>query len=190
MCMFQIAGESVRPLLHVVRTVEDALTKLGVQFSSPQTFPMTARAQWSVQWRYFGNESRNIQHDSRGYIGFRSWRNRRRKYLNRLRKLRATTGSRLRFKPYTLTHLVQVHLKNFLLGSARCPQCSQRNQSSPFCGAIGRKCPPSTQYGQRMIFCFFSLVVHWCKRHPPSGRGFPKQTSGKTSLTAAFLICA
>ena len=31
MRMFQIAGESARPLLHVVRTVEEALTQLGVQ---------------------------------------------------------------------------------------------------------------------------------------------------------------
>src|SRR5579862_3397518 len=32
MRMFQIAGESARPHLHVVRTVEEALTKLGAQF--------------------------------------------------------------------------------------------------------------------------------------------------------------
>lgn len=31
MRMFQIAGESARPLLHVVRTVDDALTALGAQ---------------------------------------------------------------------------------------------------------------------------------------------------------------
>jgi hypothetical protein len=31
MRMFQIAGESSRPLLHVVRTVDEALTKLGAQ---------------------------------------------------------------------------------------------------------------------------------------------------------------
>jgi hypothetical protein len=33
MRMFQIAGETTRPLLHVVRTVEEALTALGVQAS-------------------------------------------------------------------------------------------------------------------------------------------------------------
>lgn len=31
MRMFQISGESARPRLHVVRTVEEALTKLGAQ---------------------------------------------------------------------------------------------------------------------------------------------------------------
>lgn len=31
MRMFQIAGESARPLLHVVRTVDEALAKLGAQ---------------------------------------------------------------------------------------------------------------------------------------------------------------
>jgi hypothetical protein len=31
MRMFQIAGESARPLLHVVRTVDEALTTLGAQ---------------------------------------------------------------------------------------------------------------------------------------------------------------
>jgi hypothetical protein len=34
MRMFQISGESVRPLLHIVRSVDEALTKLGAQ--SPQ----------------------------------------------------------------------------------------------------------------------------------------------------------
>lgn len=38
MRMFQIVGESSRPLLHVVRTVEDALTTLGAQ--SPQFEPL------------------------------------------------------------------------------------------------------------------------------------------------------
>lgn len=33
MRMFQIAGELSRPLLHVVRSVEEALTKLGAQSS-------------------------------------------------------------------------------------------------------------------------------------------------------------
>jgi hypothetical protein len=33
MRMFQIAGESARPLLHVVRTVDEALTTLGAQSS-------------------------------------------------------------------------------------------------------------------------------------------------------------
>ena len=33
MRMFQIAGETTRPLLHVVRTVDEALTALGVQSS-------------------------------------------------------------------------------------------------------------------------------------------------------------
>jgi hypothetical protein len=125
------------------------------------------RSNGDLDWR--SDNTKTIEGD---YIGFNSWRNRRRKYLNRLRKLRATSGSGLRFNPYTLTHLVHVHLKNSLLGSARCPQRSQRNQSSPFCGAIGRNCSPSTQYGQRMIFCFFCLVVHWCKRYPPGRRIF------------------
>jgi len=31
MRMFQIAGESTRPLLHVVRTFDEALTTLGAQ---------------------------------------------------------------------------------------------------------------------------------------------------------------
>jgi hypothetical protein len=38
MRMFQIAGESARPLLHVVRTVDDALTELGAQ--SPHFEPL------------------------------------------------------------------------------------------------------------------------------------------------------
>ncbi len=38
MRMFQIAGESSRPLLHVVRTVDEALTALGVQ--SPHFEPL------------------------------------------------------------------------------------------------------------------------------------------------------
>jgi hypothetical protein len=33
MRMFQIAGESTRPLLHVVRTIDEALTALGAQSS-------------------------------------------------------------------------------------------------------------------------------------------------------------
>jgi hypothetical protein len=36
--MFQIAGESARPLLHVVRTVDEALTTLGAQ--SPHFEPV------------------------------------------------------------------------------------------------------------------------------------------------------
>ena len=31
MRMFQIAGEAARPLLHVVRTLDEALTSLGAQ---------------------------------------------------------------------------------------------------------------------------------------------------------------
>jgi hypothetical protein len=38
MRMFQIAGESARPLLHVVRTVDEALTELGAQ--SPHFGPL------------------------------------------------------------------------------------------------------------------------------------------------------
>jgi hypothetical protein len=38
MRMFQIAGESARPLLHVVHTVDEALTMLGVQ--SPHFEPI------------------------------------------------------------------------------------------------------------------------------------------------------
>jgi hypothetical protein len=38
MRMFQIAGESARPLLHVVRTVDEALTTLGAQ--SPHFEPV------------------------------------------------------------------------------------------------------------------------------------------------------
>jgi hypothetical protein len=38
MRMFQIAGESARPLLHVVRSIDEALTTLGVQ--SPQFQPL------------------------------------------------------------------------------------------------------------------------------------------------------
>jgi hypothetical protein len=38
MRMFQIAGESSRPLLHVVRTVDEALAALGVQ--SPHFEPL------------------------------------------------------------------------------------------------------------------------------------------------------
>jgi|GEM_PF-535809 hypothetical protein len=38
MRMFQIAGESTRPLLHVVRTVDEALTALGAQ--SPHFEPV------------------------------------------------------------------------------------------------------------------------------------------------------
>ena len=38
MRMFQIAGESARPLLHVVRTIDEALTTLGAQ--SPQFEPL------------------------------------------------------------------------------------------------------------------------------------------------------
>src|SRR5271170_3899313 len=38
MRMFQIAGESARPLLHVVRTVDEALTELGAQ--SPHFEPL------------------------------------------------------------------------------------------------------------------------------------------------------
>jgi hypothetical protein len=41
MRMFQIAGESSRPGLHVVRTVEEALTTLGVQ--SPRFEPLGDR---------------------------------------------------------------------------------------------------------------------------------------------------
>jgi hypothetical protein len=36
--MFQIAGESTRPLLQVVRTVDEALTALGAQ--SPHFEPL------------------------------------------------------------------------------------------------------------------------------------------------------
>ena len=38
MRMFQIAGETARPLLHVVRSVDEALTALGVDF--PQFEPL------------------------------------------------------------------------------------------------------------------------------------------------------
>lgn len=38
MRMFQIAGESTRPLLHVVRTVDEALSALGAQ--SPRFEPL------------------------------------------------------------------------------------------------------------------------------------------------------
>jgi hypothetical protein len=38
MRMFQIAGETARPLLHVVRTVDEALTTLGAQ--SPRFEPI------------------------------------------------------------------------------------------------------------------------------------------------------
>jgi hypothetical protein len=38
MRMFQIVGESSRPLLHVVRTVDEALTALGVE--SPHFEPL------------------------------------------------------------------------------------------------------------------------------------------------------
>jgi hypothetical protein len=38
MRMFQIAGESARPLLHVVRTVDEALTALGAE--SPHFEPV------------------------------------------------------------------------------------------------------------------------------------------------------
>jgi hypothetical protein len=38
MRMFQIAGESARPLLHVVRTVDEAVRELGVQ--SPHFEPL------------------------------------------------------------------------------------------------------------------------------------------------------
>ena len=38
MRMFQIAGESARPLLHVVRTMDEALTALGAQ--SPHFEPL------------------------------------------------------------------------------------------------------------------------------------------------------
>ena len=38
MRMFQTSGETVRPLLHVVRTVDEALTTLGVQ--SPHFEPL------------------------------------------------------------------------------------------------------------------------------------------------------
>jgi len=38
MRMFQIAGESARPGLHVVRTVDEALTALGAQ--SPRFEPL------------------------------------------------------------------------------------------------------------------------------------------------------